>query len=209
MFTLLSCILPTFPQLRGAPINTAALAASRDNALSQLSSQLTLIEEQLCDGRAWLLDTERPGLADISVHFTLAWIKAFKPSKPLFDEAKFPNVLKWVDRLSSLLKAKRQEQGVPANVTGAVAGETIVSSDFEPYSIVGFDAQEGQRLRVQLGDTVRIAPDDTGRSYPTTGKLVALSLEEAVLEVQGKKGTLKCHFPRLGYVIKAAKDSKL
>lgn len=126
-----------------------------------------------------------------------------------------------------MLKAKRKEQGAPAKITGAVAGDAIVSSDFEAYSVVGFDAQEGQRLRVQLGDTVRIAPEDTGdvhktamllmsnanpmlgRNYPTTGKLVALSLEEAVLEVQGKKGPLRCHFPRLGYFIKVVKDSKL
>ena len=125
-----------------------------------------------------------------------------------------------------MLKAKRKDSGAPTNITGAVAGEAIVSSDFEAYSVVGFDAQEGQRLRVQLGDTVRIAPEDTGdvhkpaklmsdanstlgRNYPTTGKLVALSLEEAVLEVQGKKGSLRCHFPRLGYFIKVVKDSKL
>lgn len=43
-----------------------------------------------------------------------------------------------------------------------------------------------------------------GRKHPTTGKLVGLNLEEFVLETGGSAGVVRCHFPRIGYSIKAA-----
>lgn len=46
-----------------------------------------LVEEQLRDGREWLFDTESPGLADISVHFLLAWVGKFPGVKNLYDTA--------------------------------------------------------------------------------------------------------------------------
>ena len=52
-----------------------------------------LIEEQLSDGRQWLLDTESVGLADISAHFLLNWALGFKHLKELFDKQAFPNAV--------------------------------------------------------------------------------------------------------------------
>jgi len=43
------------------------------------------LEEQLSDGREWLLDTEIPGLADISAYMTFGWISFFKGLRDLFD----------------------------------------------------------------------------------------------------------------------------
>ncbi len=51
------------------------------------------MEEQLSDGRDWLFDTELPGLADISVHFILAWARAFPTTEALFDKGKNPHVI--------------------------------------------------------------------------------------------------------------------
>jgi len=56
-----------------------------------------LINEQLLDGREWLFDTERPGLADISVYFILSWIKTWV--KNLFDERYHSHVLNVRDAL--------------------------------------------------------------------------------------------------------------
>ena len=53
--------------------------------------QQELIEEQLSDGREWLLDTEYPGLGDLSVHFILSWIRYFQNMKDLFEQNNFPN----------------------------------------------------------------------------------------------------------------------
>jgi len=56
---------------------------------------------------------------------------------------------------------------------------------------------------------VEVSPGDTARNWPTTGKLVALNHEEVVLEVNGAKGLLRVHFPRLGYTLKPIMSSKL
>jgi len=48
------------------------------------------LEEQLSDGREWLLDTEVPGLADISAHTIFGWIVIFKNLRDLFDPKMAP-----------------------------------------------------------------------------------------------------------------------
>lgn len=48
-----------------------------------------LLEEQLADGREWLMDTETPSLADASVHFVYAWLQGFRSLGDVFDRNKF------------------------------------------------------------------------------------------------------------------------
>ena len=55
------------------------------------------MEEQLSDDREWLMDTETPSLADISVHYIWDWMQSFRPlrvvKQQLLDESKFPATL--------------------------------------------------------------------------------------------------------------------
>ena len=51
------------------------------------------MEEQLSDGREWLLDTEIPGLADISAHIIFGWIAVFKHLRDLFDLETVPHTV--------------------------------------------------------------------------------------------------------------------
>ncbi|TFK28776.1 hypothetical protein FA15DRAFT_664830 [Coprinopsis marcescibilis] len=191
-------------ELTGAPLNLTALAKSRDRAVAQLSAHMALVEEQLSDDRVWLFDTETPGLADISVHFVLAWVQSLKTGGSLFDP--YPLTQQWLRRLTAHLKENKQPFEV---VDGEQAVNTILSEACEPDSVVGFDQVEAHRLKVKLNDIVNVAPEDTGRAHPTTGKLVALSNSEIVLEITVPKGTVRCHFPRLGYFIAAPKVAKL
>jgi len=62
---------------------------------------------------------------------------------------------------------------------------------------------------LQQGEDVFVAPEDTGRTYPTTGKLVALNNEEVVIEIKAAGNLLHCHFPRLGYTIRPVTSNKL
>lgn len=52
-----------------------------------------MLEEQLSDGREWLLDTEIPGLADISAHILFGWIAVFKHLRDLFDLKTVPHTV--------------------------------------------------------------------------------------------------------------------
>jgi len=196
-------------ELRGSPLNTKAMAANIPSSQSVISSHLLLVEEQLSDSREWLFDTELPSLADISVHFVLAWARSLKGTATLFDAKRVPFTLQWLDRLSELIKRERQSQSSPKKLDGLDAATKIISSNHESYDVVGFDTTEASRLGVAIGDTVQVTPEDTGRNYPTAGKLVALNREELTLEVQGSKGLIRCHFPRLGFSVKHLSESKL
>ncbi|KAF7977663.1 hypothetical protein HWV62_3100 [Athelia sp. TMB] len=186
----------------GGTINAGAMMARQPQALSLLSSNLALVEEQLSDGREWLFDTEQPSLADVSVYFPYDWIKW---KKDLFDTSKFPHAIQWIGRMAAHLnKLKEDGAGKATDISGADAGKLILAAAHEPYAVVGFDEVEAKRLSVQAGAIVAIAPEDSGRKHPTTGKLVGLNREEFVLETSGVSGSLvRCHFPRIGYSIRA------
>ena len=204
-----------------------------------------MVEEQLSDSREWLFDTELPSLADVSVHFVFAWGRSIKGTDSLFDAKRVPRTIQvresvkrqpillilttqWIDRLNEFIKEQQASQRAPAKLHGLDAANKIVSSTYEPYDVVGFDKIEASRLRVAMGDVVKIAPDDTGKyftcpssraddtqagflgqGYPTIGKLVALNREEFTLEIHGSVGMLRCHFPRLGFSIRLATTMKL
>ncbi|KAH9483070.1 hypothetical protein JR316_0005170 [Psilocybe cubensis] len=196
-------------EFAGSPINTKALAANVPNAQSVISSHLLLIEQQLSDSRQWLFNTVTPSLADVSVHFIFNWARSFKGTEQLFDASRIPLTMQWLDRLSAQIKKERKSQSPPTKLSGTEAANKIVSAAYEPYNVVGFDATEASRLCVSLEDTVQVAPEDTGRNFPTIGKLVALSREEITLEVKGSAGLVRCHFPRLGFSIRRVPGSKL
>lgn len=63
----------------------------RGFAIAQMNQ--SLLEEQLSDGRKWLLDTETPGLADISAHILFGWVSVFKILKDLFDPKVVPHTV--------------------------------------------------------------------------------------------------------------------
>jgi len=192
-----------------APINVEAMVASRGKAISMLSTHLSLIEEQLSDGREWLFDTELPSLADLSVHFVYAWVKGFRGVESLFDAKTFPRSLEWLARLTAYLGRLKQQQPAVLKINGKDAAARIAVASFEPYTVVGFDASEGTRLGLKAGDEVSVAPDDSGRNFATIGKLVALNREEFVVEVKGSAGLVRCHFPRIMFTARLASPPKL
>ncbi|CAK5275579.1 unnamed protein product [Mycena citricolor] len=194
--------------LSGAPINVQAITASREKAISLLSTQLSLVEEQLSDGREWLFDSEGPSLADVSVNFVYAWVQTFRGVESLFDPSTFPKSLAWLSRMAAYLGHLKKVQPQSAVISGADAAAKIASESFEAYSVVGFDQREAKRLGLTVGDRVSVAPDDSGRNFPTEGTLVALNREELILEVQGQVGTFRCHFPRVMFTAKVVSKSE-
>lgn len=58
-----------------------------------LATDQALVEEQLADGRQWLLDTESIGLLDVSAQMFFAWGRSFRVLKELFSAEAYPNTL--------------------------------------------------------------------------------------------------------------------
>lgn len=192
-----------------APLDIKAIRAAGPQTTSKLASHYALIEEQLSDNREWLFDTELPSLADISVHFLLAWIASFRGVESLYDATQIPMTLKWMSRVSIFLENKKKTRPAPVLLKGQDAADQIIRSDHESPSVVGFNNTEAERLDLKQWDEVKVAPEDTGRSFPTVGKLVALNREEVVLQVQGQGGITHVHFPRLGFTVRRAVKGKL
>ncbi|KAF8974318.1 hypothetical protein BDZ97DRAFT_1946033 [Flammula alnicola] len=136
--------------LRGSPINAKAMAANTPIAISTLSTHLTLIEEQLSDDREWLFETELPSLADLSVHFVLAWGRGFKGANALFDKNRVPYTIQWLDRLTAFIKKQQAAQKAPIKLHGLDAANKIISSTYEPYDVVGFDTIEASAWACRL-----------------------------------------------------------
>ncbi|TBU49003.1 hypothetical protein BD309DRAFT_883205 [Dichomitus squalens] len=199
----------------GKKVDPQAILAGQPAAASALSSHLALVEEQLSDGREWLMDTETPSLADISVHYVWEWMLAFRPlsylKKELFDESQFPATLAWISRMSVYIaKEDAAHKGVLDNISGERAAELITSSESADLNVVGFDEVEAARLKVKLGETIAVTPTDNGK-VPTVGKLIGLTKEEVAIETRGSSGKpVHCHFPRLYYsVVSETRASKL
>lgn len=130
-------------------------------------------------------------------------------------------IFQWFDRLAQAIETEKQNKSSPKTLDGAEAAAKIVSASHESYDVVGFDAIEASRLGTALEDAVQVVPEDTGkpvfychlhpemlkttqctgRNHPTVGKLVALNREEVILEVRGTQGLVRCHFPRIGFLI--------
>ncbi|KAI0089149.1 hypothetical protein BDY19DRAFT_944414 [Irpex rosettiformis] len=189
-------------QWAGAPIDPTTLAKGQGVRTSTLASHFHLVEEQLSDGRQWLLDTEKPGLVDVDVHFLLSWLQTFKNLKEIYDPAVVPKTLEWIARTTAYLK--EQEQGKVASyekISGDAAAKVVASASYEDEKVVGFVETEAKRLGVAFGDTVSVIPTDNAK-IATVGRLISLNREEFAIEVVGTVGKVRVHFPRLEFSLK-------
>lgn len=179
-------------------LSADAMKAMRPHFLSNLSSQLLFLEEQLSDGREWVFDTTKPGLADISFYFIYGWAQRFRTAQSLLIAQRFPHVSQWLQRCSNFFGENRRPNSAPCKtITGAEAAKMILSSPHQP---IVFDKTEATQLGLKEGSIVAVAPDDTGRNHPTLGKLVGLTGEEVVIETQGRS-SVRVHFPRILFSI--------
>ncbi|KAM6488949.1 hypothetical protein JOM56_015585 [Amanita muscaria] len=209
MFSLAAALLPwdQFPE---------SFLRDRSNSSSSIFFMFKspdilkqLLEQQMSDGREWLLNTEEPGLVDISYHFIISWVRPFPAAKGLNLTERFPKITAWLERFSTVLKQKKQQLLTTKVMNGDEAAASIVSSTYEPLDAIGFNEQEATRLGVKRNEVVLIAPTDTGTKHPATGKLVALNLLEMVIEIAAPKGNIRCHFPRLYFAIRPTGRSRL
>jgi len=184
------------------PINLQTLPEVQQRIKSELASHVSLLEEQLSDGREWLFDTVVPSLADISAYAIFGWIAVFKLLRDLFSPKTSPRTVEWITRMREYLKTAQDSNAAAIEkVTSEQALKLIEEGDVEDHA--GFDVAEAERLGLTLAQTVAVTPTDTGKNHPTVGKLVGLNGEEVVIQVKGTCGTpLHVHFPRLGFAIR-------
>lgn len=79
------------------PVRTSAIAAhlvgcrkTSGHVHTDPEGLQNLLEQQLSDGREWLMDTSKPGLADIATHFVFSWAKYFRNIREVYDVKSVP-----------------------------------------------------------------------------------------------------------------------
>jgi len=84
-----------------------------------------------------------------------------------------------MSRVSAYLENKKKVQPAPVLLEGQDAANQIIRSGHESPSIVGFNSIEAERLRLQQGDEVQVAPEDTGNFFYRKLVVILAELEKS------------------------------
>lgn len=161
--------------------------------LTQLRGNAALLEDQLGDGRPFLLGQE-PGWADITGYFPLWMARTFIAEAASVLLAPNSRTAAWEARMRDVGHGKRTD--MDATEALAVANREI------PLPGAGVD--DSDPLQLRAGEQVSVTPDDYGR-VPVTGELVTLTVDEvAVRRTADRVGNVVTHFPRIGYRVQRA-----
>jgi glutathione S-transferase len=159
---------------------------------TQLRAQADLVEQQLADGRRFLLG-DAPGLADVNAYFPVWMTRGHVPTAAEILR-RYPRLAEWETRVAAIGHGRRGEM--------AAAEAHAVARGSTPAAGAGVDPEDP--LGLKAGATVVVTPDDYGK-VPVTGELVTLQLHEvAVRRTDPKCGTVVVHFPRIGYRVEPA-----
>lgn len=168
------------------------LEADTPHMLAQLRCNAELLEQQLGDGRDFLLG-RGAGWADITGYFPLWMARIFIPvANDLL--APFARIASWEERVKAFGHGTRTE------LEAEQALEIARLATPEPGQ--GVDPTDPLGLRV--GERVSVAPDDYGK-IKVSGELITLQMHEvAVRREDPRVGTVVTHFPRIGYRVERA-----
>ncbi|OAG06223.1 uncharacterized protein CC84DRAFT_1092043 [Paraphaeosphaeria sporulosa] len=220
-------------QLIGHTLDPAKLAAKVPQNLGAFETHLSLLEPTLKDSSKWLMPTEAPSLADISVYYQLKWGMDIARGKGVynltggnvgedgediaqvvFNEERYPGVWAWFNRFEAYISS------LPDLQTEITSADTRWKEDIrrmEGEASLGLvptpagpnKELDGRRGLVE-GVLVSVVPDDTGKGNPTVGTLMHVGVEEISIKPE-EKGEVHVvvHFPRVGFVIKGMEGSRL
>jgi glutathione S-transferase len=171
--------------LPGADFSKAELIVPAK--LMQLRSNLDRLEEQLSDGRPFLLG-EAISLADLSAYHPHRFLDANEATAALV--APLERVGAWLDRIAAIGHGERSE----LDAKDAIA----IARDAVPATIAkSAPLPEG----LAIGDSVVVLPEEAG-SGAVPGELVASEVHEfAIRRHSERAGELILHFPREDYLV--------
>ena len=156
--------------------------------LLQLAQNLERLEQQLRDGRAFLLGAA-PSLADLAAYHTIYFLKARPVTAALLEPHTRMNA--WLDRVGAIGHGDRKELD-PAD---AIA----IAHDARPAPFEGAPAPLPDGLA--YGDRVVVMPEEIG-SGPVSGELVPSDVHEIAIRRESERaGELVVHFPREDYLV--------
>jgi glutathione S-transferase len=181
-------------KMAGREVTIERMKAIAPMMLDQLRAQLDWYEAMLSDGRPFLFG-EHATLADFAAYHP-CWFMRRNSETSAAPLAEFEGVAAWMERVRAIGHGTRTDLSPQEALAIAKAAQPQTSprqDDLDP---------SGRKV----GDIVEVAPDDTGRD-PVRGELVSSSREEIVIRrVDDQVGEVHVHFPRAGFVVRAARE---
>ena len=176
----------------GRNIDPVAMMAAVPNLLDQLRAHFDWLDQMLADGRSFLQGSAA-GLADLAAYHPVWYLQQnFGSAAAPLDG--FPRLLTWTERVAAIVHGKRSQMTSQEALDAARAATSIVTATADPRDPSGR----------KPGQTVSVAPDDTGRD-PVVGELIASSADEIVIRRSDREvGEVCVHFPRAGFVVASA-----
>lgn len=156
---------------------------------SQLLHHMELVEQQLSDGRLYLLG-ENPGWADINAYFVIWMVRGNVP--PVSDLLeRYEKMAGWEERMATLGHGSRQEMEADEALSIALDATADAAS--------GVDKNDPMQLKRDA--EVIVEPDDYGK-VPVQGRLVSLDRRKVIItRADDATGEVNLHFPRAGFRI--------
>ena len=182
-------------KLSGRPFDVKAMSTAAGPAQGQWRAQAAWIEEALSNGDTPFLNGADPGISDLAAHMNIWFLASvFAVQADILLDG-FSELARWRRALEGFGQGRRKE------ISGSEALEIARAHDPEE---VDFPHDPANCEGLAPGSPVVVMADDYGRD-PISGTLVAVSSQRIVIrrEVEGL-GELNVHFPRAGFVIKAA-----
>jgi len=171
-------------------IDFGAAAENLVQARSQYRAHASLLEEQLQDGRPFLMGG-RPGLADAQA-WPFTWmLRQNLPDQAAALLAGFPALHAWEARCAAIGQGKRTELPPAEALAVALTSAPLTAEQVDPADVQG----------LQAGQTVAVTPDDTRRGEVVGQVVVATPTRIALRREHPAVGEVVVHFPRLGYRI--------
>lgn len=169
-----------------------ALRADRAHLYGQVVAHAALLEEQLADGRPFLLGAA-PGWVDITACFVVWMLRANVPPAERYLRP-FERMAQWEARVRALGHGERVETS---------AAEAIaIARDTAPAAGNGVCAADP--LGLAAGEAVVVEPVDYG-VVPVRGTLITLDRHcITVRRNDPRVGEVNVHFPRAGYRVRRA-----
>jgi glutathione S-transferase len=175
-----------------AAMSTGMTRLRPADATAAYKSYLRRIADML-DGQDFVMGST-PCVADFACYHPLWFSRKRVPVMAGILDAT-PNVLHWMDRMEALGHGKLEK----FSATEAIAACAQSTRATAPLDDV-FQDEHG----IPLGSRVTVAAETFGQE-PTEGELVAATRTRYTLRrVDERAGTVHVHFPRIGYVLRAA-----
>lgn len=191
-------------ELWGESWDRETRAKKRPVALVNMRECFDLLENTILgDGREWIGGSEGPTLLDIHSAWIFDWMMQLDGSWPedLISSKRYSKTFAWCGRYRQAVDGASGKNEV---IEGPEAYKRVMAAGAVESRLTGVDGHDP--LGLKEGDTVKVAPMDTGYTAAETGQLLVLDAMEVVIETktkpkEGPADSIRLHCPRWNFSI--------